>query len=173
MTNKEAIQQYLDINIVQQSNYIGLTFNIALTRSKKSLYNIIGSILEAVEPLKDFIKYNEERESKLRKLGSLSLDKKSYDLDDNQEEFDEWLEELKVKHKKAITNRDKQLDDYNDLLPKEVELGENETITLFKINTQDLPKNITSYDIDLIAELINFEAKEVEMKVTKRKPKRS
>lgn len=150
MKNGEALKLNRDL---QDINLKGVKFSYAIARNIAILKPIIESLKKAQEPSVEFQKYDLERVviaekyAKKDENGKPVIIGESYIFEDKKI-FDKEVETLQKKHKKAIDERTKQIEDFNKLLEEE------STVALNLINIKDVPEEITSTQMIQIYQLI-------------------
>lgn len=150
MTNQEVLQLNQALN--QLGKMSGVKFAYAVSKNVaniKAELEALDKSFEASEAYKAFdaarVKLAEEHAKKGEDGSPLKIEKKdssgnvisgSYIMDD-QAAFDAAFEELKLEHKEAVEAREKQVEEYLELLKEESKIG------IYKVFIDDVPKEIT------------------------------
>ncbi len=148
--------------LISCGNLKGVDFAYNVAKNKRAIADEVESIKDSVKPTEEFTKYDEKRGELAKELSDKDehgnpkthLDgagTQQYSLTDNKPKFDKKLEALKKEYKEAVEARDKQLEEFEELLKKETSAFGS----LKKIDFDDLPKEITSAQLDSIFEMIN------------------
>jgi len=155
MKKQEALNLYNGLQAV--SNLPGAKWAYAIARNIAKLEPEIKALQKAYTPSEEFVAYDKERlklaqkysikekgEPKTIKVGITE----EYLIDD-KDKFNQELIKLQKKHKKIIDERQKQLDDFNEILKEEVE------IDLYMIDSGYIPEEITPAQVSAIMAVIN------------------
>ena len=150
-TKAEMIQLYQALN--KLGNLSGVKFAYAVSKNINLIEPEIKSLEKSLEASDEFKKFEEKRMALVEKFakknekGEKIVKDNQYEID-NQKEFDEEFENLKVENKEVYDARQKQIEEYNDLLQSE------STVELHKINLSDVPSNITVAQMASISSLV-------------------
>lgn len=123
-----------------------------LAKNKRDIKAEIEIMDEAQKASQAFIEY-ETRRVELAQLlsdkdanGNPKIHNGQYIIYDKKDEFEAEMKKLKTKFKKAISDREKQVTEYNSMLDDEVSLN------LSKINIRQLPSQIEPSVIEIFLE---------------------
>lgn len=128
-------------------------FKYALAKNRKALLNELEVLNEVSNPSAEFIAYDIERIELAKKMadkdekGNAKIEGNAYVFTD-QKEFDKELTKLRLKHKKVLEARDKQIKEFIDLLDKDSDF------TPFKIKLENTPKEVSAAQLSGIIDLI-------------------
>lgn len=134
----------------------GVKISYAIARNIAILKPEAEALLKAKEPSNDFKVYDNERVEIAKKYAKKDENGEPVIKDDtyvfdNKEAFDKEVAKLQKLHAKAIEEREKQINDFKDLLEKET------PIELHKVNITDIPEDITSQQMLAIYQIIEDE----------------
>ena len=100
-------------------------------------------------------KYDEERVSLCKKYalengnGEPKVNGQEYEIDPAcRADFDSALKQLRIDHKSAVDERQKQIDEFNALM------DEDTAIELHKVSREHIPENITAAQMGVIFDMI-------------------
>jgi pyruvate/2-oxoacid:ferredoxin oxidoreductase beta subunit len=153
-TKTEIINLYQSLN--KLGNLTGVKFAYAISRNISLIEPEIKSIEKSLEQTEDFKSFEVKRIELVKKFakkdekGESVIINNQYELE-NEEEFNKEFELLKEENKEVWGARQKQVDEYNELLKSE------STVTLHKINLVDVPQNISVAQLHSISLLLNEE----------------
>lgn len=151
MTNNKLTELYESLLAIK--GYRGVKFNYAVAKNIGILEPEIRSFEKSIEILPDYSEYDKERVALAEKmakkdeLGKPILAGNKYDIE-NMAEFNEALKTIQETHKEAISNRDKQIEEYTHLMDAETK------IELFKIEIDQIPEDITTEHMKAIYPLL-------------------
>lgn len=151
-TKTEIIQLYQALN--RLGNLSGVKFAYAVSRNIHLIEPEIKSIEKALEASDEFKKFEDKRMELVNKFGKKDdkgkplVKDNEYEMD-NKEEFEKEFETLKEENKEVYEARQKQIEEYNELLKSE------STVVLHKIQLSDVPQNITVTQMNSISSLIS------------------
>lgn len=134
----------------------GVKFAYTIIKNKKVIEEEIKDLEEVVKANSEFEKYEQERiqlcelHSEKDEEGKALIEDQKYKIID-QTKFDGELETLKGNYQESITERFKQIDEYNKMLDEEVEM------TIKKLNFDDLPENITTDQLESLTFMVNLD----------------
>ena len=129
-------------------NLSGVKFAYALIKNKKKIQAELDTLKETVKPSNKLQEYENKRVELCKqycekdKEGKPVIKNNSYSGLDVNVKFDAEIKKLKEEYKTELDNREKQVKEYNKLLQEKVE------IELHKIAVDDLPKDITSKQLE-------------------------
>lgn len=127
-------------------------FSYFLAKNKVALKAELDLMEEAQKPNELFLEYESRRIETAQKFsdkdanGNPKIHNNQYIIYDKKDEFEKEIKALKTKFKKAISDREKQLADYEKLLDEPVELP------LTKINFNQLPHQIEASVLEVFIE---------------------
>ena len=146
-TKQQIFDLYNGLNAVGHLG--GAKFAYAVARNISKLQPEIDALNKAYAASEDFVAYDKER-AQLAESHATKVDGKpqktvengiaKYVIED-QEKFDKDLKVLQEKHKEAIDKRQKQLDDFQEILKEETE------IELYAIPPEYIPENIKAQEM--------------------------
>ncbi len=131
----------------------GVKFNYAIAKNSDKIKSEVKALQKIIEMSKDYKKFDDERIELVKKyskkddLGLPMVSDNQYILD-NKEEFDVEFELLKDKHKTSVEEREKQLEEYNEILNERIE------IDFYKIKLELIPENISTSEMSVLFPLI-------------------
>jgi len=132
----------------------GAKFSYAMSKNKRALMPEVEDLQKAGEMSDQYTEYDKNRielckeYSKKDDDGNPITKNNEFKIADRQQ-FDIELKKLEVKYKDVISERNKQLEDYNKLLDKPIN-----GVSFHKLSSADLPENISSAQTEMIHELI-------------------
>ena len=138
----------------------GVRFAYGIAKNISVLEREVKAIGETIKATPEFSKFENERLELVKKYAKKDKDGKLMTIVDDRVEkyvmedeakFNKEFESLKKKHPKTLDERKKQGEEYNELLKTESE------IELFKINLDDVPKDISVAQMGIIKDLIKIE----------------
>lgn len=127
-------------------------FSYFLAKNKVVLKTELEILDEAYKPNELYISYEQKRVEAAQKLADKDdsnqpkINNGSYVININRDEFQKEIKKLKIKFKKAIDEREKQIGDYEKLLDEDV------NIDLTKIRFSQLPEQIESAYMEVFIE---------------------
>ena len=130
-----------------------IKFRYALAKNRKKLMDEIVLLTEVIKPLPEFVEYDNKRVALAIKLADKDKDGKpkqengSYVFTD-QTKFDKGFKELKAENKKVLDVREKQIEEFTDLLEQE------SSFEPYQIKEESLPKGLSPAQISGIIDLI-------------------
>lgn len=138
-------QQLLDFNqalisVDKMSASVAFAYAVALNR--KTIKNEVEALEEAFKPRPAYLEFDRERVALCEKLAKKDEKGKPIMIN-NQYQFEDIkvlekeMEPIKEKHKEAISEREKQLKEFNEILKQEI------TFNLKKVRPNELPATIT------------------------------
>lgn len=122
-------------------------FSYALIKNIKSIESDINELNQIIKPNEDFLQFEKERISVCRshaikdENGEPILNGDEFQIE-NMEQFNADLEPMKVKYQDVLSERQKQIEEYNSLLDEEIQED------LIKVGPDDLPDGITPNEIE-------------------------
>ena len=153
-TKTEIIQLYQALK--KLGNLSGVKFAYAVSKNINLIEPEIKSFEKALEASDEFTKFEEKRMALVEKFakkdekGEKLIKNNEYEIED-LEQFNKEFEALKEENKEVYDARQKQIDEYNDLLKSE------STLELHKISISDVPQNITVSQMTSISSLVTEE----------------
>lgn len=156
MTKEEILNLSESLNDIK--NLKGVKFAYFVARNIQIINSEIENIKKTLEPSKEYAEYNKKRIELAKKYSKKDdkgnpLTKKindsmiNYELED-EKGFENEFNKLKEENKSILDIRKQQEKEFNDLLKTESDL------TLFKININDVPNEITGEQLHNIINLI-------------------
>jgi len=146
-TKQQIFDLYKGLNAV--GHLRGAKFAYAIARNISKLQPEIDALNKAYATSDDFVVYDKER-AKLAENHAIKVDGKpqktiengmaKYVIED-QEKFDKELKVLQEKHKEAVDKRQKQLEDFQEILKEETE------IELYFISAEYIPEDIKAQEM--------------------------
>lgn len=127
-------------------------FSYFLAKNKVALKTEIETLDEVQKPNAAFIEFENQRIDLAKKYadrdaaGNPKVHNGQYVIFDKKDEFDADIKKLRTKFKDAISNREKQIEEYNKMLNDEVEF------TPSRIKFNQLPKQIESVFLEIFIE---------------------
>ena len=157
MTKGQTISLYRNLNQLGQLG--GVKFSYAVARNINLLKTEIETIESTMKASPEFMAFENERIALLEKhaekdeKGKLKKEiaengSQQYVVGVNEKKFQKEFDVLKVKHKDAITAREKQADDYTKLLITESDFKP------YMVKLAELPKEINARQTAGIYEII-------------------
>lgn len=155
MSNDEILT--LHSSLRKLGNFRGVKFAYGVSKNISILEREVRSLTEAMKPSPEFSKFEEERVALAKKHAKKDENGKEMTIIDgditryvmeNEAKFNKEFEVLKKKHKKAIDERKKQSEEFNELLKTESE------IDLFKISLEDVPSEISVAEMEIIKDIV-------------------
>ena len=152
MTKQDVLEFYQNMN--QLGELKGVRFSYGIAKNLNILKPEIEALQKALEPTKEYQEFDVKRIELVKKYAKLDdkgepiTSRNEYILDD-EKAFNKAFEVLKKENKELVDKRDKQIDEYQELLKTE------STIELYKIKLADIPEIISAqqmYGISLIVE---------------------
>ena len=144
LSKQEILNLHGGLNAVESLG--GAKFSYCIAKNLSKIKPEIEALQKAYLAKKEFVDYDKERQS-LAQSHAVKVDGKPQTIIENgaekyaiedQNKFDAELKVLQEKHKTVIDERQKQLDDFTDILKEEVE------IELSTLSPEYLPKDITA-----------------------------
>jgi len=142
-------------SIEKVSSLKGVKFAYTLIKNKKKIEEEIKILEEVVKPSEGFTEYEKQRinlceiNCEKNKEGNPIIENNRYKII-NVEKFDSELNELKEKNKEFIKEREKQINEYNNMLNDDIE------IDFSKVGFEDLPTDISTEQLESIEFMVNF-----------------
>lgn len=134
--------------------------SIKIARNMRIIKNeLLEDMESAMKPTKEYLKYNtdlvklaEKHAVKDEKGRPMKKDQNNYVMTD-QAKFDAEKEILKnsKEHKEAVELREKRIEEFENVLPKETSLG------LVEINKSELPEKMKPGQIEGIFDVLKFD----------------
>jgi len=128
-------------------------FSYWLAKNRKRIQPEIESLEEVIESSRRYKEYDMER-VRIAKFyadkdenGKPIIQNSSYVVIEKLNEFNSELDILKEKYKDEVEKRDKQIEEYNNLLEEEIEFEG------FKIKLEDLPDGIEPIFIEVLMDI--------------------
>lgn len=127
-------------------------FSYFLAKNKVALKAELDLLEESQKPSQAFLEYEARRVESAQKFadkdanGNPKIHNNSYIIYDKREDFEKEIKTLKTKFKKAISDRENQIKDYEKLLDEPVELQ------LTKIRFTQLPPQIEASVLEVFIE---------------------
>lgn len=139
----------------------GVQFNYSTIRNLKILQSTIEDVQNASKASEEFLKYDQERvelaesfAEKDEKGNAIIIENKYHIQKKHKKTFEEKIEELRAKYSDAIAQREKQINELNDMLQNDsIELE----LATFKL--EQLPQELTTEQIAGIYDLIEDETR--------------
>jgi len=160
MKNKEILQLYNALQDV--SNLSGVKFAYAVSRNINKVKPTLNSLEEAINPKEEYKEFESKRVELAKKYAKknengepvtntdLDNNTKTYEIE-NQKAFQKEMTKLQKEYAQAITNREKQIEEYKNLLEEETQ------IDFYKIKKENLPEDITAQQLTGIFAIIEDE----------------
>jgi hypothetical protein len=133
----------------------GAKFNYAIIRNQSILKNELSLIEKSFTPSKEYYQYETKRLGILKEYCEKDEEGKPIVEDDNYkvlpdktEAYELALAPLKKEYEQALTERQKQLDDFNALVEEEI------AFELHKVKLEDVPEDITKEQMEWVLPLI-------------------
>jgi hypothetical protein len=151
MKNKEIVDLYQALSGL---NLKGVKFAYAVAKNINLIQPEIDAIDKAQKPREDYVVYNKERvelaktHSEKDEKGNPVIQGRNFKIADEAAFEKDW-NELKVKHADAITYREQQDKELEDLMEKE------STVVLHKVALAEVPADITSQQLTSIFAIID------------------
>jgi len=138
------------------SNLPGAKWSYAVARNITKLRPEVEALQKAFTADKEFIEYDKKRQELAQKhavkeKGSpkkIKIGNSEEYLIADKDKFNKELAPIQEKYKKAIDERKKQIDDFNDILKEEVE------INLYMVSSEYIPEGITPAQLSNIMPII-------------------
>jgi len=149
---KELVELW---GLIEQHRKIknSVKFSYWLAKNRKRIQPEIESLEEAIESSRRYKEYDTER-ARIAKFyadkdenGKPIIQNSSYVVIEKLNEFNSELNILKEKYKDEVEKRDKQIEEYNNLLEEEIEFEG------FKIKLEDLPDGIEPVFIEVLMDI--------------------
>jgi uncharacterized coiled-coil DUF342 family protein len=142
----------------QLKNLSGVKFAYAISKNISLLEKEIESLKASINPSEEFLKFEKERvdlakkyaekdENDSPKISTNPQGVQEYVIE-NKKAFNKEIEALRKKYKKTIEERQKQYEEYKELLDTESK------VELYKIKIDDVPKEITVEQMNIIKDLV-------------------
>src|SRR3990167_4353444 len=154
MKKTEIIQLYRNLNTLGQLQ--GVKFAYSISRNLAILKPEIEALEKASSPTPEFLEMDKERiklvEEHAEKDEKGKPKKKGNEYvipEDKKEDFENAFEAFKLEHKELFDAREKQIEEYNELLQTESE------VKLYKVNLVDVPQNITVQQMHSISSFVD------------------
>lgn len=133
----------------------GAKFAYAMAKNKRLISAEVEDLQKGIENVSEqYTEYDKKRlelcteYSRKDDDGKPILTNNEFQISDRTN-FDIALGKLRGEYKSAISERDKQVEEYNDLLDKPVN-----GVVFHKVSFEDLPRDISAAQTDMILELI-------------------
>jgi len=164
-TNADLIKLYSGLKEV--GNLKGVNFAYLVSKNKKLLEEEIKNIQSGIEMTDSFKLFNKKREEVCEKYalrtenGEVRYktvgDVEEYWIDPEKEkDYNSGIEEYKRRFKSHIEHREEQIKEYKELLKKP-----SKDVNLVEITKEDLPRDITSNQLDRIWLLVTDKVNEL------------
>jgi len=155
MNKQDILDLYNGLQAV--SNLPGAKWAYAVARNITKLRPEIEALQKAFTAGKEFLDYNKKRMDLAKKYAvkvdgkpkTIKVGSTEEYLIDDEAKFNRELDKLKKKYKKAIEERQKEVDDFNEILKEEIE------IDLYMINSDYIPEGITPAQVSAIMPVID------------------
>lgn len=155
MTKQEALNLFNGLQAV--SNLPGAKWAYAVARNIAKLKGEVEALQKAYSADKDFMTYEKQRLELAQKYSVKEKgNPKTVKVGGNEEfliadkdKFNQKLKKLQKEHKKAIDERQKQVDDFNEILKEKIE------IDLYMIDSDYIPEGITPAQVSAIMPIIS------------------
>ena len=136
MTKSELFELYVGLKSI--TNLKGVKFNHAIARNINKIEPEIKALQKSLEASDEFNEYEKKRvelakEHAKKVDGEPLLENNRYIMED-KEAFDKAFEEFKLDYTEVIEAREKQAEDYNELLEEDTD------IELYKIDLENIPE---------------------------------
>jgi len=154
MKNRNLYEYLEALNSVSELK--GVKFAFTVIKNKKKLEEELKNLEEAIKASEEFTSYENQR-IQLCNVHSEKDDNGQPIIENNRfkiidlNKFDEELNSLKANYLEIISDREKQINEYNQLL------NEDCSLVLSKLNFEDLPQEITTQQLETIDFMINFD----------------
>jgi len=155
ITKKEAVDLFNNLHSV--GNLSGSRFVYVIAKNISLLQDEIKALNKAQEPSEAFIEFDNKRIELAEKFSEKEENGDPKIIRDKGQSrfvikdikaFEKAVDELKKSNADVVEDREKQLEDFNNILNEEFE------IHLLGLNQEDLPENITSSQLVSIFSLM-------------------
>ncbi len=154
MTKQEVIGLYKALN--QLGNLKGVKFSYGVAKNLAIIKPEIESLEKASTPTEEYMNFEKVRISMVEQFakkdekGVAVQENNVYIIEDGkQEEMESAFEALKSEHKEVFDGRQKQIEEYSELLNSE------STISLYKVNLADIPADISVQQMNSIMPIVD------------------
>jgi len=150
MKNKQLQPLLQGIDAV--GNLSGVRFSYCMSKNRKLITAELETLQEAIKPKEKFLEYDKERIALCQKYadkenGKPKMENNNFVITDRKE-FEKEIEKLGKKFNAVLDEREKQGKEFQELLEKE------SSFVPFKLDYEEIPKDITAKQMDGIIELI-------------------
>lgn len=151
MIKKEFVEIYR--NLHQLGSLKGVRFSYFVNKNINIMKPEVEALDKALEADEGFNKFETERvelakkHAKKDKKGKPVIEDNGFVLEDTKE-FDKEFTTLKETHKESYAKREKQIEDYNNMLREEIKFE------FHKIKIEDMPEDISTAQMNGIYDLI-------------------
>ena len=160
MTKQKVLNLWGGLQAV--SELPGAKWAYGVARNIEKLRSEVEALQKAYTASEEFVAYENQRielaqKYSIKKKGvpqTVKVGQTTEYLIADQDKFNQELIKLQKKYKKAIDERQKQIDDFNEILKEEVE------IDLYKIFSDYIPEGITPAQLSVIMPVISEKDKE-------------
>ena len=160
MKKSEVLILYKTLN--KLGSLTGVKFTYAVAKNLNILKNEIESLDKSMEPSEKFQEFDKERikivelhaekdDNGKAKMEMADNGAKQYVIDPENKMFKKAFDALKVKHKEAVSAREKQIEEYTKLLATDSD------VVLFKVKLEDVPKEISAVQMAGVYDIIEGE----------------
>ena len=160
MKKSEVLILYKTLN--KLGSLTGVKFTYAVAKNLNILKNEIESLDKSMEPSEKFADYEKarialvelhaEKDDKGKaKIETSENGAQQYVIDPENKMFKKAFDALKVKHKDAVSAREKQVEEYTKLLASDSD------VTLYKVKLDDVPKEISAVQMAGIYDIVDGE----------------
>jgi len=154
MKKQDVLQLFNGLQAV--SNLPGAKWSYAVARNITKLKPEVEALQKAYSADKDFVEFENKRIELAQKHAVKEKgNPKKIKIGNNEEyiiadkdKFNKELTPIQKKYKKAIDERKKQIDDFNDILKEEIE------IDLYMVSSEYIPEGITPAQLSNIMPII-------------------
>ena len=151
MKNKEVIT--LSNQLSTLSGLKGVALSVAIVKNKKLLDAEKDALTEGVKATEKYNEYDTKRIELAQKHAQKDEDGKpkvegnTFVMED-MEAFNKELDVLREEYKEELDARDKQIEEFNELLEKE------SSVELVQVTKEDLPEDITVAQMEIISSFL-------------------
>ena len=168
LTRKEVVDMFVCLKEMGDSQKSNKWFSYTKMVNEDELENKAKAIIEISKPKEDYLRYMNERTDILNKYAQRDDDGNVITLNDNVKidkykvkECQNELNDLDVKYKDAIEERNKNLDEYYKILETEIE------VNIETVPFEYVPENISVQDLKSLKKMIVMPVKETKEKEEK------
>jgi len=160
LTKADNISLYQTLNSKELNSLPGAKFAYAISKNLSILKPEIEALQEALKSSEVYKKFDDARIELAKSLAKkdekgeaiiITNEDKTTHYDVDEKEFNKAFESLKLEHKEAVEEREKQIAEQNELLKAESNL------VLYKVALNDIPNAITGEQMRAISEIVSEE----------------